>query len=75
MKDSEKTSESPTCCENLISGVPTIIGAVFGLGIGIIFVVSGPVAGLFVLLLTVLGAVVGRLYVAGDATWPWSERG
>lgn len=75
MKDSEKSSESPTCCENLVTVVATIIGAVFGLGIGIIFVVSGPGDGLFVLFLTVMGAVVGRFYVAGDVTWPWSERG
>jgi len=75
MKDSEKSNESPTCCENLISGVPTIIGALFGLCIGMIFVRLGPAAGLFVLLLTVLGAAVGRFYWAGDITWPWSERG
>ena len=75
MKGSEKSNESPAWVETLITGIATIIGAAFGLGIGIIFVVSGAPAGLFVLLLTVLGAVVGRFYVAGDATWPWSERG
>ena len=75
MKGSEKSSESPAWVETLITVVATIIGAVFGLGIGMIFVVSGAAAGLFVLLLTVLGAVVGRFYVAGDVTWPWSERG
>lgn len=75
MKGSEKSNESPAWVDTLITGLATLIGAVFGLGIGIIFVVSGAAAGLFVLLLTVLGAVVGRFYVAGDATWPWSERG
>ena len=75
MKDSEKSSESPAWVETLITGIATIIGAAFGLGIGIIFVVSGPGDGLFVLLITVLGAVVGRFYMASDATWPWSERG
>jgi len=75
MKGSEKSNESPAWVDTLITGLATLIGAVFGLGIGIIFVVSGAAAGLFVLLLTVLGAVVGRFYVAGAATWPWSERG
>ncbi len=75
MKDSEQSSESPAWIDTLITSIATLIGGVFGLGIGIVFVVSGAVAGLFVLLLTVLGAVIGRFYVAGDTTWPWSERG
>ena len=74
MKGSEESNESPAWVDTLITGLATLIGAAFGLGIGIIFVVSGAAAGLFVLLLTVLGAVAGRFYVAGDATWPWSER-
>ena len=75
MKGSEESSESPAWVDTLITGVATLIGAVFGLGIGIVFVVSGVVAGLFVLLLTVLGAVVGRFYMASDTAWPWSGRG
>ncbi len=74
MKGSEESNESPAWVDTLITGVATLIGAVFGLGIGIIFVVSGAAAGLFVLLLTVLGAVVGRFYMAGDTAWPWSGR-
>ncbi len=69
MKDSEKSSESPAWVETLITGIATLIGALFGLGIGIIFVVSGAVAGIFVLLLTVLGAVAGRFYVTGEVPW------
>ena len=75
MKGSDESKESPAWVDTIITALATIIGALFGLGIGIIFVVSGAAAGLFVLLLTVLGAVVGRFYVAGDTTWPWSEQG
>lgn len=75
MKDSENSSESPAWVETLITGLATIIGALFGLGIGIVFVVSGAAAGIFVLLLTALGAVVGRFYIAGECRWPWSEQG
>ncbi len=74
MKDSEQSSESPAWVDTLITSIATLIGAVFGLGIGIVFVVSGAAAGLFVLLLTVLGAVVGRYYIAGNIAWPWCNR-
>ena len=74
MKGSDKSSDSPAWVDALVTGLATLIGAALGLGVGIVFVVSGPGNGLFVLFLTVLGAVVGRYYIAGDGTWPWSER-
>jgi len=74
MKSSDESRESPAWVDTVITALATIIGALFGLGIGIIFVVSGAPAGLFVLLLTVLGAVVGRFYVAGECRWPWTEQ-
>ena len=41
---------------------PTVIGAVFGLVIGGVFIWQGVLAGLFILAMTVLGALVGRYY-------------
>ncbi len=75
MKGSEKSAESSAWVNILITAIATTIGAAFGLGIGIVFVVSGAAAGLFVLFTTVLGAVIGRFYLASEGTWPWCERG
>ena len=68
MKESEKSGNSPVWASTLITVIATVIGAGFGLGIGVAFVVY-KWAGLFVLLLTIAGAIVGRFYVASERPW------
>ncbi len=69
MKESEKSGSSPAWASTLITVIATVIGAGFGLGIGVAFVVYKFWAGLFVLLLTIAGAIVGRFYVASERPW------
>ncbi len=69
MKGSEKANGSPEWISTVITIVATVIGAAFALIIGVIFVSTGLWQGLFVLLLTIVGAIIGRLYVASEQPW------
>lgn len=66
MKEMENTGNSTEWVNTVIALIATIIGAGFGLGIGVIVISRGIWAGLFVLLLTILGAVAGRFYAASE---------
>ena len=66
MKEMENTGNSTEWVDTVIALIATIIGAGFGLGIGVIVISWGIWAGLFVLLLTILGAIAGRFYAASE---------
>ena len=69
VKGLEKESGSPEWISTVITIIATVIGAAFALIIGVIFVSVGFWQGLFVLLLTIVGAIIGRLYVASEQPW------
>ena len=69
MKETDKSGNSPAWAGTLITVIATAIGAYFGLAIGATFVSHGGWAGLGVLLLTILGAIGGRLYVSSEQPW------
>ena len=69
MRESEKSGSSPAWASALITVIATAIGASFALFVGVTFVSRGFWAGLFVLLLTIAGAIVGRFYVASERPW------
>ena len=69
MKGSEEGNGSPEWVSTVITIVATVIGAAFALIIGVICVSTGFWEGLFVLLLTIVGAIVGRFYVASEQPW------
>ena len=69
MKQLDKSGESPAWIGTLLTIIATVIGAAFALIIGVIFVSSGFWQGVFVLVLTVVGAVVGRFYLASERPW------
>ena len=66
MKLTDSGRPSPEWVRPIVSLAATLVGAGLGLGIGIIFVSRGFLAGLFVLLLTILGAVAGKFYAAAE---------
>ena len=69
MKDSDESAKSLAWVSTLIAVIATAIGASFALLVGVVFVWRGFWAGLFVLLLTIAGAIVGRFYVASERPW------
>ena len=70
---SENSGDSPEWIKMLVTVIATVIGAGFGLFIGLLFVSRGFWEGLLVLALTLIGAVAGHLYATSESPWAQHE--